>query len=72
MTTRKLRRRQRRLARQLAIEYLDDNPSASEDAVSAAVASEMDSEYGMAVDPVALMSWIKLIMELLKLWRDRE
>lgn len=68
----RLQRKQRRLARQLATEFIEDNPGASDKEVAAAVGLEMEEEYGMAIDPIMLMGWIKLILELLKLWRERK
>ena len=68
----RLERKQRRLARQLAAEFLEDNPGASNDEVAAHVGLEMEETYGMAIDPIAIMGWIKLILELLKLWRGRK
>jgi hypothetical protein len=56
----------------LAIDFIEDNPGASEKEVAAAVGLEMEEEFGMAIDPIMLMGWIKLILELLKLWRERK
>jgi len=67
----RLRWRQRRLARELAVEYLDEFPDATDDEVRDHVAGEMRDTYGMAIDPMMIMAFLKLILEIIKLWKDR-
>jgi len=67
----RLRWRQRRLARELAVEFLDEFPKATDSEVRDHVAAEMNDTYGMAIDPMMIMGFIKLILELIRLWQDR-
>jgi len=67
----RLRWRQRRLARELAVEYLDEFPDATDGEVRDHVAGEMRDTYGMSIDPMTIMAFLKLILEIIKLWKDR-
>jgi len=51
-------RKQRRYARELHAEYMDDHPEATEEEAMKYVQAEMEAE-GVGVDPATLFRWIQ-------------
>ena len=73
--TPKRRRAMRKLTRELTVEYLDDNPNATQDEVNAAVHKQLVDEYGdiaVGFNPAIIMLIVKFIMALMETWQSND